>query len=439
MQVVDLLLEPTWIVPIEPGDRALEGHAVVVDGGAIVDLLPAADAKARYAPREHVELPGHVVLPGFVNAHVHNPMTLLRGLADDAPLATWLREHVWPVEARWVGEEFVRDGAELAIVEMLRSGTTTCSELYFFPDVLAATYRAHGFRAVVGAPILEFPTAWARDADEYLAKADALVGDADGLVGYALAPHAPYTVSDPTFERVLELAEARDLLIHTHVHESSAEIDEELVARGVRPFERLRRLGVVSSRLLAAHMTHLTPEEIELVAELGATVVHCPESNMKLANGFCPVDRLLDAGARVIVGTDGPASNNDLDMLGELRTAALLVKGASRDATKLPAIRALRMATIDAARALRLDHLVGSIEPGKRADLIAVDLSQPETSPVYDPISQLLYAAHRGLVREAWIDGKRRLRAGVVEDVDLPGVLAKARAWRERIAGGAGA
>jgi 5-methylthioadenosine/S-adenosylhomocysteine deaminase len=438
MESVDLVIDPRWVIPVEPRGAVLEDHSVVVDGGAIVAVLPAADARLRFSPRERVGLPGHALIPGLINAHVNNAMTLLRGLADDTPLLVWLREHVWPVEARWVGEDFVRDGTALAIAEMLRGGTTCCNENYFFPDVIAATYRDHRFRAMVGIPVIEFPTAWAGTADEYIEKGLRVLSElrGDELVRMTMAPHAPFTVSDASLDRVRSLADEHDLLIHIHVHESAHEIEEAMLESGVRPLERLRRLGLVDRRLLAVHMTQLTQDEIALVAETGVTVVHCPESNLKLASGLCPVAKLIDAGARVILGTDGPASNNDLDMWGEMRTAALLAKGVSGDAAALPAVDALRMATLEAARSLRIAHLVGSIEVGKRADLVAVDLSHPETTPVYDPISQLVYSTGRHQVKEVWLDGVRRVRGGELVDLDLEGILRRAREWRGKIVGG---
>jgi 5-methylthioadenosine/S-adenosylhomocysteine deaminase len=438
METVDLVIEPRWVIPVEPRGVVLEDHAVVVDRGTILAVLPAADAALRFAPRERAFLAGHALIPGLVNSHVHNAMTLLRGLADDTPLLVWLREHVWPVEAKWVGEEFVRDGTALAIAEMLRGGTTCCNENYFFPDVIAATYRDFGFRAVVGIPVIEFPTAWAANADEYFEKGLRVLSDlrGDELVRMTMAPHAPFTVSDTSLRRVRALADEHDLLIHIHVHESAHEIDEAMLESGVRPLERLRRLGLLDQRLLAVHMTQLTHDEIALVAETGVTVVHCPESNLKLASGLCPVAKLMDAGARVILGTDGPASNNDLDMWGELRTAALLAKGVSGDAAALPAADALRMATLEGARALRIDHLVGSIEAGKRADLVAIDLSHPETTPAYDPISLLVYSTGRHQVKEVWLDGVRRVRGGELVDLDLESILGRAREWRGKIVGG---
>ncbi|HEU0276568.1 MAG TPA: TRZ/ATZ family hydrolase [Rhodanobacteraceae bacterium] len=434
-QPVDLLITARWVIPVEPAGVVLDGHAVAVDHGAIVAVLPVADAAARYAPRERVDLPQHVLIPGLVNAHTHNAMTLMRGLADDLPLMTWLREHIWPVEAKVIGPEFVRDGVELAIAEMLRGGTTCCNENYFFPDVQAATYRAHGCRAVVGLPILEFPSTWARDRDEYFERALAVHDRyrGDPLVGTAFGPHAPYTVADASFERIRTLSDQLDLPVHLHLMETAQEVEDSRREHGLRPLPRLQRLGLINDHLIAVHMTQVSDAEIAACAVAGVAVVHCPESNLKLASGFCPAEKLRRAGVTVALGTDGAASNNDLDMFGEMRTAALLAKGVAGDAAAFDATFALRAATLNGARALQLDAKIGSIEPGKRADLAAVCLDEVETQPLYGVASQLVYAASRRQVSDVWIDGARKLSAGALVDFDLAGVLAKARRWRERI------
>ena len=436
---IDLLIEPEWLIQVEPAVEAQTGQAVAVHDGAIIAVLPADDARRHYQADEQLRLPGHALLPGLVNAHTHNPMTLLRGLADDTPLMVWLNEHIWPAEARVIGPEFVRDGVELAIAEMLRGGTTCCNEHYFFPDVSAATYRRHGFRAMVGVPVIDFPTAWAATADEYfdkgLALHDALKGDA--LVSTCFAPHAPYSVGDESLQRIRMLSDQLGVPVHMHVHETAQEVEESRQKHGQRPLARLDNLGLVNEWLLAVHMTQLTPAEIERCAQAGVTVVHCPESNLKLASGFCQVHDLQQGDVRLALGTDGPASNNDLDMFGEMRTAALLAKAVSGNAAALPASQVLRMATIEGARALRLDGRIGSIAAGKRADLVAVDLSALETQPVYDPVSQLVYAAGRQQVREVWLDGRRRLRAGELVDMDVAGILSRAGSWRQRIGAGA--
>lgn len=435
LQLIDLLIHARWVIPVEPHGAVLEHHAVAIDDGRIVAVLPIGDAAKRYAPREHVALDEHALIPGLINAHTHSPMALLRGLADDMPLMTWLRDHIWPVEAKVMGPEFVRDGSELAIAEMLRGGTTTCNENYFFPDVFAAVCRRIGFRAMAGLPIVEFPSAWAANADEYFDRAlavhDELKGDP--LLSCAFAPHAPYTVSDASFERIRALSDQLDLPVHLHLHETAQEVEDARREHGARPFARMQGLGIVNDRLIAVHMTALTDAEITACAESGVSVVHCPESNLKLASGFCPAEKLRRAGVNVAIGTDGCASNNDLDMFGELRTAALLAKGVAGDASAFDAGYALRAATLNGARALGLSDAIGSIESGKQADLTAVRLDLPETQPLYHPVSQLVYAASRRQVSDVWIAGQRKLADGVLPGIDMDALLARTARWRERI------
>jgi 5-methylthioadenosine/S-adenosylhomocysteine deaminase len=435
-QTVDLLIEARWVVPVEPHNVVLERHAVAVDADRIVAILPIAEARRTYAPRERVELGEHVLIPGLINTHTHNPMTLMRGLADDLPLMVWLQQHIWPVEAKVIGPEFVRDGVELSVAEMIRGGTTCANENYFFPDAIGATYRKLGFRAVVGLPVIEFPTGWARTQDEYFERATEThdMFRHDPLVRTAFAPHAPYTVSDESFERIRVLADQLDIPVHLHLHETAHEVEEERKKSGLRPFQRLQKLGLINDRLIAVHMTQLTDGEIAACAEAGVSVVHCPESNLKLASGFCPAEKLRKAGVNVATGTDGCASNNDLDMFGEMRTAALLAKAVAEDAAAFDAGYALRTATIHAAKALGLEASIGSIEVGKQADLAAVRLSDIETQPLFHIISQLVYATGRHQVSDVWIAGKRKLVARELVGMDVTGMMARTHAWRERIA-----
>jgi 5-methylthioadenosine/S-adenosylhomocysteine deaminase len=435
---VDLLIEARWVVPIEPHAVVLDEHAVAVNGGEIVAILPIADARTAYAPKERVELREHALIPGLVNSHTHNPMTLLRGLADDLPLMTWLQEHIWPAEARVMGHDFIRDGVELAVAEMIRGGTTCANENYFFPDVIAATYRAMGFRAVIGLPVIDFPTPWARTSDEYFERALAVHESLRGesLLTTAFVPHAPYTVSDENFVRIRDLAAELDIPIHLHTHETALEVEQGREKDGMRPFARLQKLGLVNERLLAVHMTQLTDEEIAACAAAGVSVAHCPESNLKLASGFCPAEKLRAAGVNVCIGTDGCASNNDLDMFGEMRTAALLAKAVAGDAAAFDAAFALRAATLNGAKAIGLGDRIGSIEPGKRADLTAVRLDALETQPLYHVASQLVYSTGRHQVSDVWIDGQRKLTAGELVGIDTARIRSKARAWRELIAAG---
>ncbi|MBA3929568.1 5-methylthioadenosine/S-adenosylhomocysteine deaminase [Pseudoxanthomonas japonensis] len=436
-EACDLLIEAGFVVPVVPHGVVLEGHAVAVSGGRIVAVLPVAEARQRFLPRETVSRPDAALIPGLVNAHTHNPMTLLRGVADDLPLKVWLQEHIWPIEGAVIGPDFVADGITLAIAEMLRGGTTCVNENYFFPDVQAATYKHHGFRARVGLPVIDFPTAWAASDDEYFEKAGEVHDQwrDDALIATAFAPHAPYTVNDANFERVRMLSDQLDVPVHLHLHETAQEVEQSLEKYGQRPIARLDRLGLVNDRLIAIHMTQLTEAEIHLCAERGVSVVHCPESNLKLASGFCPACALERAGVTLAVGTDGCASNNDLDMFSETRTAALLAKAVAQDAAALDAFSALRAATLGGAKAIGFDDRIGSIEPGKEADLVCVDLSALETQPLHHVVSQLIYATGRQQVSDVWIAGRPKLQQRVLVEIDIDGVIANARQWRERIAG----
>ena len=437
MQSVDTLVESRWVIPVEPEGVVLEHHAVVVDGGRIRAILPHAEARSDYTAHRTVELREHVLLPGLVNAHTHAGMTLMRGMADDLPLMRWLEEHIWPVESRWVGDEFVRDGTTLAVAEMLRGGTTCFNDMYFYPGDAGRVAAAAGMRCVVGMIVLDFPTVWARGADEYLARATEVHDEfrSHPLVDTAFAPHAPYTVSDEPLERLRTLADELDVPVHIHLHETPEEVESAVAAQGMRPFARLDRLGLVSPRLMAVHMTVLNEAEIDRLAECGAHVVHCPESNLKLASGFCPVARLIAAGVNVALGTDGAASNNDLDMVQEMRTASLVAKAVARDATAVPAHRAIAMATIAGARALGKEDAIGSLVPGKAADMIAVDLGVIESQPVYDAASQVAFSASRRQVSDVWIAGHAVLRDGALLTIDEDRVLERAKHWRRRIGG----
>ena len=438
MTVIDLLIEARWLVPVQPHGVVLENHAVAIQGDRIVDVLPIADAQAKFAPRERIELAEHALIPGLVNAHTHNPMTLMRGLADDVPLMRWLHEHIWPAEAKAISPEFVRDGVELAIAEMLRGGTTCCNENYFFPDVQAATYRRLGFRAMVALPIIEFPSAWAKSRDEYFDKGLAVHDEFRGepLIGTSLGPHAPYTVADASFERIRMLADQLDIPVHLHLHETAQEVEDGKREHGARPFARVQALGLVNDHLIAVHMTQLTDAEIAACAEAGVSVAHCAESNLKLASGFCPAEKLRRAGVNLALGTDGCASNNDLDMFGEMRTAALLAKAVANDASALDAASALHAATLGGAKALGWDERIGSIEAGKQADLCALRLDAIETQPMYNTISQIVYAAGRHQVSDVWIAGARKLADGVLIDLDPAELRERARRWRDRLSEG---
>ena len=432
---IDTLISARWIIPVEPTGTVLEHHSIAVQAGRIVDLLPTTDACACYSASAHVELNQHVLLPGLVNLHSHVAMTLMRGLADDLPLMTWLKEHIWPIEAKHVAPTFVHDGAQLACAEMLRGGTTCFNDMYFFPEATAQVVDQAGMRATLGIITLEFPTAYAADADDYLRKGletrDAYRDHT--RLSFCIAPHAPYTVSDKTFEKILTFSEQLEIPIHTHVHETLDEIQQSLDAYHLRPLARLHNLGLLSPRFIAAHMVHLTADEIALCTERGVHIAHCPVSNLKLGNGIAPLAQYLAVGIPVGLGTDSAASNNRLDLLHEMRFAALLAKGTSGDASTLPAHQALAMATLHGARALALDHEIGSLKIGKAADLVAIAIDAIETTPCYDVASHLVYAAGREQVTDVWVAGKRLLHDRELTTLDIHAIRARAVHWQNTL------
>ncbi len=411
---VDQLIHARWVIPVSPADTVFEHYSVAIREGAIVDVLAQSEARSRYRAAEVVELGEHALIPGLVNLHAHAAMNLMRGMGDDLPLMRWLQETIWPAEGKHVSPAFVRDGTLLAAREMLRGGITTCNDMYFYPEAAAQAFDEAGMRAVVGIIMLDFPTPYASDADDYLRKGLRTRDqwrDAP-LLGFSVAPHAPYTVSDASFERVASLAAELDLPIHIHVHETATEISDGLAAHGVRPLARLERLGLLGPNLIAVHAVHLDETDLARLAHHGCSVAHCPTSNMKLGSGIAPLSSLVQRGINVGLGTDGAASNNRLDIFQEMRHAALLAKAVNCDASVIPAHRALHMATLGGAQALGLENNIGSITPGKRADLCAVSLSGPLMQPCFDPVSHLVYVCGRDQVSHVWVDGTLRVKDG---------------------------
>lgn len=431
---VDLLIRPEWVIPIEPAGVTLSGHALAVSDGRIVALLPDDEAVQRFRPRQTLDLPGQVVLPGLVNLHTHAAMNLLRGYADDLPLMRWLSERIWPAESRHAGPDFVLAGSLLACAEMLRGGVTTFNDMYFFPEATAAAAKRLGMRAVLGIIAIEFPTRYAADADDYLAKGLAIRDELSGdpLLSFCLAPHAPYTVADKTFRKIATLAAQLELPVHMHVHETRHEIEESLKQHGVRPVERLRRLGLLGPQLIAVHAVHLDAAEIELLAHEGCHLAHCPTSNMKLGSGIPPMAAIQSRGMNFGLGTDGAASNNRLDLFQEMRHAALLAKGASENAEALGAHAVLAAATIGGARALGLDSAIGSLLPGKAADLCAVRLDEWLLQPRFDPASHLVYVAGREQVTHTWVAGTLVMNDGKPVKIGISELLDVAGLWHTR-------
>ncbi|MBI4206107.1 MAG: TRZ/ATZ family hydrolase [Betaproteobacteria bacterium] len=432
---VDCVIDARWIIPVEPAGTILEHHAVVITDGTIADIAPSESVGERYRPRHHFVLEDHVLIPGLVNLHTHAAMTLMRGLADDKTLMAWLHEHIWPAEMRLASPGFVHDGTLLACAEMLRGGVTCFNDMYFFPEAAAQAVLAARMRAALGMVVVEFRSPYGNDAADYLSKGLALRDSLrdEPRLSFCIAPHAPFTVSDATFEKVATYAGELDLPVHIHLHETADEIRDSLAAHNLRPIRRLQRLGLLGPGLIAVHAVHLTEDEMALLAQHGCHVAHCPSSNLKLASGIAPVPELHRRRVNVGLGTDGAASNNRLDIFAEMRLAALLAKGVSGDPTALPAHAVLEMATLNGARALGLEERIGSLRKGKRADMVAISLAAPELSPCYDPLSHLAYAVGREHVSHVWVDGELLVENGALNRLDARELAAKAAYWQEKI------
>ena len=432
---IDILIHARWIIPVEPEDTVYENYALAVKNDKIVALLGSKDAKRKFKAKEELTLENHALIPGLINAHTHAAMTLFRGLANDLPLMDWLNNHIWPSEKKWISPVFVKDGTKLAIAEMIRSGTTCFNDMYFFSDNTAEVCVNIGMRAVIGLIVIDIPTSWASTSDEYITKGE-YIHDTfkhNPLISTAFAPHAPYTVSDDSLKRIAVLAEELDIPIHMHIHETNDEIEQSIKQYGKRPLSRLSDLGLLSSRLIAVHMTQLEKNEIDELKRTRVNVAHCPESNLKLASGLCPIGELQKNNINVCIGTDGAASNNDLDMIGEMHTAALLAKGVSNDCICSDSHTTLRMATLNGAKALGLNKLIGSLKKGKQADVVAIDLNQIETIPLYEPLSQIIYAADRRQISDVWIAGKRLLKNRELTTLKYEELLENSKLWGEKI------
>ncbi|MGI9311667.1 MAG: TRZ/ATZ family hydrolase [bacterium] len=429
------LLIPRWLIPVDESASVLEDHALVIADDRIADLGPLPTMRERHRAAEEIALPDHALLPGLVNAHTHAAMSLLRGYADDLPLMEWLQQHIWPAESAWVDAEFVEVGTDLALAEMIRGGTTCFNDMYWSPETTAARVERAGMRACIGMIVIDQPTRWAQSADEYIHNGLAMRDETrhSKLITTAFAPHAPYTVGDDALEKIRMLSDELDCRVHIHLHETAQEINESIDRYGVRPLERLGRLGLIGPRLTAVHMTQLLPGEIDSVAEHGVAVAHCPQSNLKLASGLCPVAQLQRRGVCVAIGTDSASSNNDLDMLNEMQTASLLAKGVGADPTALAAHDALAAATLGGAAALGLAHRIGSLAAGKQADCIAIDLSGASSAPVYHPLSQIVYSAARDQVSDVWVAGRRLLSSRSLTTLDEDEITRNATEFARKI------
>ena len=439
MSQVEQIISPEWIIPVSHnGKRQLKplvNHSVAIDKHKIVAIGPTKQLLEDFGAVEQLELPGQALIPGFVNCHTHAAMSLFKGLSDDLPLMMWLENHIWPAEKKWVDDKFCEDGVTLAIAEMLLSGTTCFNDMYFQPNMTAKVAQHLGMRATIGMLVFDFPSVWGSGWEAYLKKGLSLRDDYkhSDLLSFAFAPHAPYTVSDEPLSKIATLSNELSIPVHMHIHETAHEIKESLSKYGKRPLKRLQELDLVNPNLIAVHMTQLQRNEIETVASHGVSVVHCPQSNMKLASGISPVQDLLTADINVALGTDGNASNNDLNMFSEMKTASLLSKVYTGSAQACSAADILYSATMGGAKALGVDDDCGSVEVGKAADLTTINLNTLQAQPVYDPVSQIVYTAGREQVTHVWVNGKLQVKEGQLTQLDEQKLISMAQLWRDKI------
>mmetsp|Transcript_37978 Transcript_37978/g.80421 ORF Transcript_37978/g.80421 Transcript_37978/m.80421 type:complete len:542 (+) Transcript_37978:136-1761(+) len=454
-KVVDEVVSASWVITVET-DGALPNHSVVVDAGKILDILPIDEAEKKYKGKKTSMLKDAALMPGFVNAHTHSTMVFLRGVTDDIALREWLEKTVWPLEFKLCDEKFVREGAELAILEMIQGGVTTFNDMYWFPEAVCQAVEKTGIRAAIGMIAIEFPFGgYGSGPDEYLAKGEKLAEQykESERLSFTVSLHAPYTCSDATITKGGALSEKLKVPLHIHLHEMQEEVEASkagnkesqschMSSELCSPVENLKRLGLLNERLIAVHMNWLTPQEIKSTAEGGASVVHCPSSNLKLASGFCEVASLIEAGINVAIGTDGASSNNTLDVMAEMKLAAILAKGVSKNAVAVPAQTALRMATLNGAKALGLGDKIGSLAVGKEADMIAVQFNGPAVWPApnsgnalegFDPVTHIVYSSTRDQVSDVWVQGKRLMKNRKVTTISVPKVRKSANKWASEI------
>lgn len=432
---IDTIIDASWIIPVVPRDRVLENCSVAINKGEILALGLSKEIHARFEAKSHLNLEGHALLPGFINSHGHAAMSLLRGYADDKPLMEWLEGYIWPAEQKWVCAKFVADGTRLAVAEMLLSGTTCFADMYFFPEEAATVAHEAGIRCQLTFPVLDFPTAWGSGPDDYLRKGIDLHDQyrSHALINVGFGPHAPYTVSDEPLKKIATYAEELQAPVQIHLHETAHEVAESLKKFGKRPIERLHELGLLTPLTQCVHMTQIIDSDMAILTASGAHVVHCPDSNLKLASGICPVAALLSQDINVCLGTDGAASNNDLDLSDDMRSAALIGKFAAGDAAAINAMTALELATINGAKAMGIEHLVGSIEVGKRADLMAIDLRDLQHQPIYDPISHIVYTPTGHKVSHVWVNGRCLVNNRILQSMDIEMIKSSVHAWQNKL------
>jgi 5-methylthioadenosine/S-adenosylhomocysteine deaminase len=431
----NVIVSATWIFTADDQGRLLKDHSVVIQDDIIIDLLPTESVFDFYDSNEVYSLSGHILIPGLINTHTHSAMSLLKGYANDLPLAQWLNDYIWPAEKKYINPRFVKDGSMIAISEMIKAGITTFNDMYFYPDSTAQAATELGIRANIGLIVMDFSTNYANDPQDYLTKGFEFRDqwrDAD-LITTCIAPHAPYSVSNDAFELIGTYAEQLDLSVHTHLHETEWEVNESVRQYGVSPIQRLDGLGLLGPNLMAAHCVHLNDQDFNLLSQNNVHVIHNPSSNMKLGSGIADLSTMIDHDINICLGSDSSASNNRLDILEEMRLASLLAKGERMDPQFLSSEQVLRMATIHGAKAIGLESKIGSIEKGKKADIVALNLDSIECQPSYDPIATLVYSSSRADVNYVWINGKIKLKENNLVGIDTEKILYLAKSWQTKI------
>jgi len=430
---VDLIIQAAYIITVNEEFDIFKAHCLIIHNNKIQAILP--NEQSKYTTDTLVDRTSHIIMPGLINAHNHAAMTLLRGYADDLSLMTWLNDHIWPAEAKWVNNHFVYTGTRLAIAEMIKSGTTCFSDQYFFPEACAKAVDETGIRAQIAPPIIDFANNWAKNAKEHIEQILQLQSNYKDheRINIAFGPHAPYTVSDQPLTEIMKLSKHHQLPIQMHVHETAIEVKDAVNSTQTRPLTRLNQLGLLDHHFQAVHMTQLNEDEIQMLADNHVNVIHCPESNLKLASGMCPITELTDKGVNVCLGTDGAASNNDLDMFSEMRTAALLAKGVTSDATAINAEQAIRMATINGAKALGMSDKIGSLEIGKQADICIIECHHLNTSPIYNVASSIVYSTNSRQVSDIYVQGQCLMSNKKLLHIDEAELIQQATHWQTKI------
>jgi 5-methylthioadenosine/S-adenosylhomocysteine deaminase len=430
-----IIISASWIFTSNSEGQLLSDYSIVIENDKIIDLVPQDKVFDEYEANDTYQLTDHILIPGLINTHTHAAMSLFKGFADDLPLQDWLNDYIWPAEKKFINSSFVKDGSILALSEMIKSGVTTFNDMYFFPDATAEAVKELGVRSNIGLVVLDFPTNYATDPEDYLLKGFEFRDKwrNEELITTSIAPHAPYSVSDEAFTLINTYSEELSINIHTHLHETQWEIEDSIEKYGITPVQRLNNLGIIGPSLMAVHCVHLNDQDMATLAKNKVSIVHNPSSNMKLGSGISDIAKMLKQNLNISLGTDSSASNNRIDIMEEMRLAALLIKGSTKSPESFSANEAIKMATINGAKALGLESIIGSIEKNKKADLVAIDLNSIENQPIYNPLTTLVYSSSRSDVSYVWIDGEIKLKDKKLVKIDEERIIQLAKKWQRKL------